>query len=159
VLAGATAAVLIIELVLVFLALLPRRPRCLAAAAILLLQLAIMATGNYGFFNLLTILLCLPLLDDAALSRWIPTRVVLRIPAKTAPPGPTATTAVTILALVVVPLGIDRIWRPLTDTRLPMISNLTQILAPLQIVNPYGLFAKVSGERPRGVPSWQSVVH
>ena len=105
-LAGATAAVLVIELVLVFLALLPRRPRCLAAAAILLLQLAIMATGNYGFFNLLTILLCLPLLDDAALSRLIPPRVVLRMHAKTAPPGRTAITAATILALVVVPLGI-----------------------------------------------------
>ena len=147
-LAGATAAVLVIELVLVFLALLPRRPRCLAAAAILLLQLAIMATGNYGFFNLLTILLCLPLLDDAALSRLIPPRVVLRMHAKTAPPGRTAITAATILALVVVPLGINRIWQPLTGTGLPMISELTRILTPLQIVNPYGLFATVTTTRP-----------
>jgi hypothetical protein len=29
------------------------------------LQLIIMATGNYCFFNLLTIVLCLVLLDDA----------------------------------------------------------------------------------------------
>ena len=29
-----------------------------------MLQLLIIATGNYNFFNLLTIALCIPLLDD-----------------------------------------------------------------------------------------------
>jgi hypothetical protein len=52
--------------------LLPNRLRPLrlgAIAAIALLQLGIAATGNYGFFNALTIVLCVPLLDDAALAR------------------------------------------------------------------------------------------
>jgi hypothetical protein len=31
-------------------------------------------TGNYGFFNLLTVVLCLPLLDDRLLRRFVPRR-------------------------------------------------------------------------------------
>ena len=40
------------------------------------LQLVIIATGNYGFFNVLTILLCVPLLDDAYAERALPERLV-----------------------------------------------------------------------------------
>jgi hypothetical protein len=36
----------------------------------ILLQIAIGATGNYGFFNILTIVLYLSLLDDATLARF-----------------------------------------------------------------------------------------
>ena len=38
----------------------------------LLLQSLILLTGNYNFFNLLTMLLCIFLFDDAALRRLIP---------------------------------------------------------------------------------------
>jgi hypothetical protein len=38
------------------------------------LQLVIMLTGNYGFFNMLSIALCVPLLDDALLSKLMPAR-------------------------------------------------------------------------------------
>jgi len=38
-------------------------------------QLAIALTGNYGFFNLLAIVLCLSLLDDDALGRVLPLRL------------------------------------------------------------------------------------
>lgn len=59
-----------IELCMPMLALVPRAlPRRVAALAITSLMLIILATGNYGFFNLLTIALCLPLLDDAFISR------------------------------------------------------------------------------------------
>src|SRR5262249_51869575 len=43
----------------------------IAAASIMGLMGLIAATGNYGFFNLLTIILCVPLLDDAV---WKPVR-------------------------------------------------------------------------------------
>ena len=39
------------------------------------LMLVIALTGNYGFFNLLTAVICLPLLDDAALDRLTPRRL------------------------------------------------------------------------------------
>jgi hypothetical protein len=38
-------------------------------------MLLIALTGNYGFFNLLTLVLCIPLLDDGALRRLIPGRL------------------------------------------------------------------------------------
>ena len=44
-----------------------RRPRQVAAAGILLLQLLIAITGNYTLFNLLSAVFCIPLLDDRML--------------------------------------------------------------------------------------------
>ncbi|MGB3052931.1 MAG: lipase maturation factor family protein [Polyangiales bacterium] len=41
-----------------------------AATAIVALMLLIALTGNYGFFNLCTIALCIPLLDDQLLKRF-----------------------------------------------------------------------------------------
>jgi hypothetical protein len=52
------------ELVAPFLVFGPRPVRLIGLASLLLLQLLIAATGNYGFFNLLAIVLCLSLLDD-----------------------------------------------------------------------------------------------
>src|SRR5262249_2718792 len=55
----ATASTFFIELVLPFLIFLPRRPRFVAAVGFLMLQLSIVLTGNYNWFNLQTMLLCL----------------------------------------------------------------------------------------------------
>jgi len=46
-----------------------------AAGSIAALMVLIALTGNYGFFNLLTIVLCLPLLDDRLLLRLTPARL------------------------------------------------------------------------------------
>lgn len=58
-----------VELAVPFLIFGPRRVRQAAAAVLVALQLLIAATGNYAFFNLLTVVLCLVLLDDAGLPR------------------------------------------------------------------------------------------
>ena len=55
-----------IELVVPFFIFGPRRLRHAAFLLLALLQAAIALTGNYAFFNLLTVALCVPLLDDAA---------------------------------------------------------------------------------------------
>ena len=47
----------------------PRRLRLLACGAMAGLQIVIAATGNYAFFNLLTIALCLLLVDDVSFPR------------------------------------------------------------------------------------------
>ena len=52
------------ELVVPFFYFAPRQLRRWAVALTVAFQLLIMASGNYGFFNLLTIVLCIPLLDD-----------------------------------------------------------------------------------------------
>src|SRR6266568_1686623 len=58
-----------IEIIMPFFIWAPRRPRLIAAGLMIFLQFAIAITGNYCFFNLLTIALCLLLIDDAAVFR------------------------------------------------------------------------------------------
>jgi hypothetical protein len=53
-----------VELVTPFFIVGPRRLRRIGFASLVLLQVLIAATGNYGFFNLLSMILCLSLLDD-----------------------------------------------------------------------------------------------
>src|SRR5256886_513565 len=72
---GMTLGMFAIELGAPWLIFAPRRfPRLRAAACALLVlgQLGIALTGNYGFFNVLAIVLCLALLDDATLRRVLP---------------------------------------------------------------------------------------
>ena len=63
-----TVFVFAVELGLPFLMFGPRRLKQIAAAGTVLLQTLILLTGNYTFFNYLTIALCLFLLDDTLLS-------------------------------------------------------------------------------------------
>src|SRR5947199_23230 len=56
---------LVVETIVPFFIWTPRRLRLIAAGLLIFLQLAIAITGNYCFFNLLTIALCLLLIDDA----------------------------------------------------------------------------------------------
>ena len=72
----ATGGTFFIELGLPFLIFCPRRVRMFSAFGILLLQGCILITGNYNWFNLQTMLLCLPLFDDAAMKRVLPRRLV-----------------------------------------------------------------------------------
>lgn len=69
---ASTLLMFIIELVLPLLIFAPRRLRQIPCVAFILFQVLISLTGNYGFFNLLSILLCLVLLDDAALVSFLP---------------------------------------------------------------------------------------
>ena len=59
----ATGAMFFVELILPFLIFCPRRLRFAAAFGILMLQICILLTGNYNWFNLQTMLLCLPLFE------------------------------------------------------------------------------------------------
>lgn len=58
------------ELIIPFFILLPRRMRRIAAISLILFQFLIILSGNYGFFNLLTITLCISLLDDQYLRKF-----------------------------------------------------------------------------------------
>jgi hypothetical protein len=60
------------ELVVPFFIFLPRPFRLFAAAATILIQVLIILTSNHNFINLLTIALCLFLLDDRAIRRILP---------------------------------------------------------------------------------------
>ncbi|HEX4577685.1 MAG TPA: lipase maturation factor family protein, partial [Edaphobacter sp.] len=68
------AATLIMELVLVWMALLPRRWRIACFFVVTAWQVGVIATANYTFLNYLVLILAVLLLDDAFLQRFIPTR-------------------------------------------------------------------------------------
>ncbi len=59
----------VIELAVPFLIFAPRRLRFFGGAAIAFFQVLILLTGNYTFFNWLTLALCLTLLDDFTLEK------------------------------------------------------------------------------------------
>ena len=61
-----------IEILVPFLIFAPRRLRHLGCFALVGLQILIAVTGNYGFFNLLTLILCVLLLDDGFWARLRP---------------------------------------------------------------------------------------
>ncbi|MCB1136491.1 MAG: lipase maturation factor family protein [Chlamydiia bacterium] len=62
-----TGLVFFLELFVPFLLFLPTPAPLIAVLLLMLLQVGIMLTGNYAFFNLLTLALCIPLLSDANL--------------------------------------------------------------------------------------------
>jgi predicted DCC family thiol-disulfide oxidoreductase YuxK len=147
-LVGGTAATLLIELGSVFLIFLPRRLRAAAGCCVLLLQSLIVLTGNYNFFNLLTMLMCLFLFDDAALHRLVPRWLESRAQNHARLPSRTATAIAAALALIVVPVGLNRIWQTAARADLPLLGAVTRAVSPLFIVNPYGLFAVMTTTRP-----------
>ncbi len=78
------AMTLVIEIGVPWLIFCGRRGRLAAFVLLVALQLAIAWTGNYGFFNLLTLVLCVALLDDRQIERVLPDAV--RAPAWARPP-------------------------------------------------------------------------
>ncbi len=155
---GLTVLTLVVEVLVPWLLLLPGRLRPLrigAAAAIALFQLGIAATGNFGFFNALAIVLCVPLLDDAALAR-LRLRPRPSEDARTTQPrlgrtllllafpvllGLSALSLVRELAFTA-PGGRGLRWWPLRA------SVVMDVVAPLRSINGYGLFRVMTIDRP-----------
>ncbi len=145
----------VIELAVPFLFFAPRRLRHCAAVATAFLQLVILLTGNYTFFNWLTLVLCLALLDDFALARAIPHW--LRLP--TAPHASSITNRPwrSLRLGITVPLGIVVVslttmqMLAMFDVRpavLRPVVAVHQWLAPLRSCSSYGLFARMTTTRP-----------
>jgi len=143
----------LIEIVVPFLIFGPRRFRSFAAACFIVLQLLIALTGNYGFFNLLTVALCLPLLDDFTLRSWIPARWQTHF-ASTHHVSRFTFHRVRIvlsvlLVVVILPvtlLQLTAMFRPSVSA--PVISSFHQWLSPFRSTNRYGLFAVMTTSHP-----------
>ena len=140
----ATSAVLGIEIGIPFLIFLPRRLRMFGAACMIGLQVLILLTGNYAFFNWLTLVLCVFLFDDQALRRFAPRRVRERAVRRL---GPVARTFAGVLAGIVFLLGATRILEAYGSAPEPLMAA-AKTFAPFQIVNSYGLFAVMTTTRP-----------
>jgi predicted DCC family thiol-disulfide oxidoreductase YuxK len=150
VLTAATLATLLIELIMPFLIFFPRRLRFIAAFGILLLQVVILLTGNYAFFNFLTMALCLALFDDAALRRTLPnsvTRFVHRYVRDIKRPK-IVSIGVGAFALLIVYTGLVQLHAILNSRMSPLGAWVAGEIAPLRIVNTYGLFAVMTTTLP-----------
>lgn len=129
----------------------PRRLRLLAFGMLVGLQLLIALTGNYAFFNLLTISLCILLVDDHDLARLVPRRwrdqtggaaasQPLGWPRWIAPAFAVTTVPISILMLAnsfQIPLPVPT-----------AVGFAYEWVAPFRLVNTYGLFATMTTTRP-----------
>jgi len=150
VLTASTAATFVIELGLPFLIFGPRRLRFVSAFGILLLEVLIFLTGNYAFFNLLAMALCLVLFDEAALRKVLPQRVTRFVQhhVRDINPGEIVSFAAGAFALLVVFASFVQIHAVFGGRISAPAMWITDEIAPLRIVNTYGLFAVMTTARP-----------
>jgi len=152
---------MLIELVVPFAFFGPRRLRHLAALLQIFLQIALLASGNYGFFNLLAMVLCIPLFDDTF---W-PERVRKIIGGEPPPPRHRLPTTLRltgqmtrglfagfILLIGFIQFGITWEQRTQNPPPAPRAANFFENIAiqasQLGVANTYGLFRVMTTDRP-----------
>ena len=145
---------LVVEIIAPFFIWAPRRPRLVAAGLMIFLQIVIALTGNYCFFNLLTIALCLLLIDDASIGRNVEGRVPESPASQHLRTSNTMTyrlSACAAIAVIVVTLPINSwlifsAFKP--QSRPPgWMANFYEQLEAFRIVNGYGLFRVMTTDR------------
>lgn len=145
-----TAATLCIELASPFLLFCPRRARQVGVGLLILLQLMVILTGNYAFFNLLALALCLCGLDDrtfaplARILHWHPLTFL-------SPHMPGARgwrTAGNVGVALLILLGAVQVMDMLGFHSRRVFAKPLAVIAPFEIVNTYGLFAVMTTTRP-----------
>jgi len=122
-----TLMVFLVELPVPFLFFGPRRVRRIAGWITIAFQLLIMATGNYTFFNVLTIALVMFLFIE-----W----------------KPAGRSVVSVLLAVFIGVTSSLVMLETLSIEMPDSGmRLMRWMAPLRIVNGYGLFAVMTTER------------
>ena len=133
------------ELVVPFLIFAPRRLRTAGCIGLVGLQMLIILTGNYCFFNLLTIALCLLLIDDVTWKGLLTKRFMPAIRFIEQPPRRYKRICIAIVATLLLLLSGIRFGGQLfRDARFPDVAWI----APFRSVNTYGLFADMTESRP-----------
>ncbi|MGA0848403.1 MAG: lipase maturation factor family protein [Chthoniobacterales bacterium] len=139
-----------IELIAPFLIIGPRRLRMTAFWAFTALMVLIMLSGHYGFFNLLTLVLCVSLVDDSSWPSWLRSRlrpsngndervsVAEKIHGKVLP----------VFAVLVVFLTAAQLLMVMRLVSPATVGPLLGPFAPLRSANSYGLFSVMTTERP-----------
>jgi predicted DCC family thiol-disulfide oxidoreductase YuxK len=145
-----TASVFFVELILPFLMFGPRRLKQIAAIGTILFEILILLTGNYAFFNLLAIALCLFLLDDRFLSRIAGDR-----PLRQKPRHPGSLKLVrsnryvsAFLFAFLMALSLPQLGGMIGIEAPEPIGKALAWASPFGVVNSYGLFATMTTTRP-----------
>ena len=139
-----------VELGIVFLIFAPRRLRLFGAFFLFILQILILLTGNYTFFNLLTLMLILFLLDDAFLSRFSPKKLKERIQKTPLIQNITKSGKITLTLLFafLVLLGVLNMSSVFFGALPKPLKGIVNAVRPFHISNTYGLFAIMTTTRP-----------
>ena len=142
----------VIELAVPFLFLMPRRLRIIGAWTTIVFQMLIAATGNYTFFNLLTIVLCLTLFDDRHVEGFLPARLRLAV-ANSNRSRPRVRIWQWICAGaggILIVIGLAQLLTVVGAFQsLPEpLTSINERIEIFHIVNHYGLFAVMTTSRP-----------
>jgi len=143
-----------IELVAAFFVLAPRKIRIWSFAPLVALQLGIALTGNYAYFNLLTIALCFLVFDDTALRRVFFLKHVQPFFSSAAAWRNYFSLGrafcVTVFGLVIGAITVVHLLGVLDLKRNwpGPVSSLYAWMAPFRSINSYGLFAVMTKSRP-----------
>jgi hypothetical protein len=129
----------------------PRLVRHAAMVALISLQVIIAITGNYAYFNVLSIGLCFACLDDTwweRSRRWIRARALADTPA-----GPSRKPRATLLRwFAAFSVGVTFFETAATLSRgaaaSPLVRAVETVVGPSRSFNDYGLFAVMTTERP-----------
>jgi hypothetical protein len=114
--------------------------RTIACLLLIGLQLLIILTGNYAFFNVLTIALCVTLLDNAHL-QWLFGAVPVEAPL----PNMMINDALNGIGAILIVLNLLQLLATLTPYR--FIYRILNAMGAYYIVNAYGLFARMTTQR------------
>lgn len=143
-----TGLMFVIELVVPFLIFVPGKTRWLAAGLLLSLQLLILLTGNYAFFNILSVLLCFSLLDNTFWQSWL-LDFFPRLSVVTNTSMVYQSVGV-VVAVIILPLNL--FWFALTFwEESPLLNYFLSIIRAiynLRLNSSYGLFAVMTKQRP-----------
>ncbi len=163
--ASSAAATLVMELVLCWMFLLPRRWRILCFFIVTPWEIMVIATANYAFLNYLVLSLGVLLLDDKFLIRFVPERwrrelqaeKTERSPAVDAPDAAWKKAAkhhwaaiklafsAVMLTWICYATTAELIW--MLSPRVPLPITPVTMLEPFRIANQYGLFAVMTPAR------------
>jgi lipase maturation factor len=121
----------------------PRRLRHIGGVFLVGFQVYLIFSGNLSWLNWLTLTLCIPCFDDAALARLIPRRLRARLSELRAARASLARRVTTsALAALVIYLSIGPV-RNLMGARQAMNASFD----PLHLVNTYGAFGSIGKRR------------
>lgn len=146
------AVMFVIELGAPFLIFTPRQIRFAGGAAIAFLQIFILLTGNYTFFNLLTLALCLLLVDDFTIRKILPRRFGQSVERKKRPRWLLAFTiplavlfiSISLMQVVVIFGVLNKSWVQILFTPVAAVDGC---FSPFRTINNYGLFAVMTTGR------------
>jgi len=153
------AATLIMELVFVWIAFLPRSWKIICFFIVTAWQVGVIATANYAFLNYLVLILAILLLNDAFLRRFIPSRWRKKLELEAPQEDNEAATLTTTGLLARLRIGLSSvalIWIfyattvPLVQMfwhEVPLPTKPIAVLEPFHIANQYGLFAVMTPHR------------